>query len=138
MLEMYPPHKNQLLAALPPLDYERISPDLELVALNSGQVLYESGVQMSHVYFPIDSVVSLRHVMKGDTSTEIAIVGNEGIVGFLLFIGGDTAPNLGVVQSNGYAYRFKGQQMKDEFYRAGSMQQLLLHYLQKLLPQLTQ
>jgi CRP-like cAMP-binding protein len=103
-----------------------------------GEVLYESGIQMHHVYFPTTSIVSLLCVMEDGASAEIAVVGNEGIVGVSLFMGGETTPSRAVVQSAGHAYRLQGQLLKDEFYRAGPMQRLLLRYTQALLTQMAQ
>ncbi len=103
-----------------------------------GEVLYESGAQMRHVYFPITSIVSLLYVMEDGASAEIAVVGNEGIVGISLFMGGETTTSRAVVQSAGHAYRMRGQLLKDEFYRAGPMQHLLLRYTQALLTQMAQ
>ncbi|GAB2888579.1 Crp/Fnr family transcriptional regulator [Paralcaligenes ginsengisoli] len=103
-----------------------------------GDVLYESGVQMRSVYFPTSSIVSLLYVMENGASAEIAVVGKEGIVGVSLFMGGETTPSRAVVQSAGQAYQLKGQQLKDEFYRNGPMQHLLLRYTQSLLTQMAQ
>ena len=103
-----------------------------------GEALYEPGVQMHHVYFPTTSIVSLLYVMENGASAEIAVVGNEGIVGVSLFMGGETTPSRAVVQSAGHAYRLKGQLLKDEFFRAGPMQRLLLRYTQALLTQMAQ
>jgi CRP-like cAMP-binding protein len=136
-----PPHsplQNHLLAALPTLDYERTLPHLESVQMNLGDVLYESGSQMRHVYFPTSSIVSLLYVMEDGASAEIAVVGNEGIVGVSLFMGGETTPSRAVVQSAGHAYRLKGQALKTEFCLAGPMQHLLLRYTQSLLTQMAQ
>ncbi|OYY95809.1 MAG: Crp/Fnr family transcriptional regulator [Hydrogenophilales bacterium 28-61-23] len=132
------PRQNHLLAALPAEEAARIFANLELVPMPLGYVLYESGVQMRHVYFPTTSIVSLLYVMEDGASAEIAIVGNEGIVGVSLFMGGETTPSRAIVQSAGHAYRLKGQQLKDEFYRAGPMQRLLLRYTQALLTQMAQ
>jgi len=132
------PRQNHLLAALPAEECARLFPHLELVTMPLGQVLYESGAQMRHVYFPITSIVSLLCVMENGASAEIAVVGNEGIVGVSLFMGGETTPSRAVVQSAGHAYRLKGQLLKDEFYRAGPMQRLLLRYTQALLTQMAQ
>lgn len=133
-----PPRQNHLLAALPADEYARLSPHLELVPMPLGDVLYESGVQMRHVFFPTTSIVSLLYVMEDGASAEIAVVGNEGIVGVSLFMGGETTPSRAVVQSAGYAYQMKGQLLKDEFRRAGPMQNLLLRYTQALLTQMAQ
>lgn len=132
------PRQNHLLAALPADEYARLAPHLEVVAMPLGDALYESGIQMRHVYFPTTSIVSLLCVMEDGASTEIAVVGNEGIVGVSLFMGGETTPSRAVVQSGGYGYRLKGQLLKDEFYRAGPMQRLLLRYTQALLTQMAQ
>ncbi len=132
------PRQNHLLAALPEDDLVRIIPDLELVQMSLGDALYESGVQMRHVYFPTTSIVSLLYVMADGASTEIAVVGNEGIVGISIFMGGESTPSRAVVQSAGHAYRLKGQLLKDEFYRGGPMLRLLLRYTQALLTQMAQ
>jgi CRP-like cAMP-binding protein len=106
--------------------------------LQLGEVLYESGDQLQHVYFPVLSIVSLLYVMADGASAEIAVVGNEGIIGIALFMGGETMPNRAVVQSAGYAYRLKGQVLKEEFNRGGELQHLLLRYTQALLTQMSQ
>jgi CRP-like cAMP-binding protein len=113
-------------------------PLLEIIEMPLGHVLYESGSQLRHVYFPTDSIVSLLYVMENGASAEIAVVGNEGVIGVALFMGGETMPNRAVVQSGGYAYRLKGQLLKDEFNRSGALQHLLLHYTQALLTQMAQ
>ena len=132
------PRQNHLLAALPAAESERLYPHLELVPLPLGEVLYESGDQLQHVYFPTGSIVSLLYVMADGASAEIAVVGNEGVIGIALFMGGETMPNRAVVQSAGYAYRLKGQVLKEEFNRAGELQHLLLRYTQALLTQMSQ
>jgi CRP-like cAMP-binding protein len=132
------PHQNYLLAALPVGELQRLDPSLELVPLPLGEVLYESGDQLQHVYFPTGSIVSLLYVMADGASAEIAVVGNEGIIGIALFMGGETMPNRAVVQSAGYAYRLQGQLLKEEFNRAGELQHLLLRYTQALLTQMSQ
>ncbi|AWI75745.1 Crp/Fnr family transcriptional regulator [Parazoarcus communis] len=132
------PSQNHLLAALPEADFTRLFPSLELVTMPLGHVLYESGIPLRHVYFPTTSIVSLLYVMEDGASAEIAVVGNEGIVGVSLFMGGETTNNRAVVQSAGHAYRLKGQLLKDEFFRAGPMQRLLLRYTQALLTQMAQ
>ena len=132
------PRQNHLLAALPAQECERLLPDLELAAMPLGEVLYESGSQLGHVYFPTTSIVSLLYVMEDGASAEIAVVGNEGIIGVALFMGGETTPSRAVVQSAGYAYRLKGQLLKREFNRSAAMQQLLLRYTQALLTQMAQ
>jgi CRP-like cAMP-binding protein len=130
--------QNHLLDALPESDLVRLLPLLERVPLVLGEVLYESGEQLRHVYFPVNAIVSLLYVMEDGASAEIAIVGNEGIVGISLFMGGETTPSRAIVQSAGHAYRLKGQLLKDEFCRAGPMQHLLLRYTQALLTQMSQ
>ena len=132
------PRQNHLLAALPVVDYERLVDDLELIPMVLGDVLYESGSQQAHVYFPTNSIVSLLYVMEDGSSAEIAVVGNEGIIGVSLFMGGETTPSRAVVQSAGYAYRLKGQLLKREFSRSVELQQLLLRYTQALLTQMAQ
>jgi CRP-like cAMP-binding protein len=130
--------QNHLLAALPPGDFERLSPHLELVEMPLGEALYESGGRLQHVYFPTTSIVSLLYVMEDGASAEIAIVGNEGILGISLFMGGETTPSRAVVQSAGYGYRLKAQLLKQEFNRAGPVMHLLLRYTQALITQMAQ
>jgi CRP-like cAMP-binding protein len=132
------PRHNHLLAALPMEEYDRLAPNLELVQLPLGHVLYESGDELRHVYFPTTAIVSLLYVMLDGASAEIAVVGNEGLIGVALFMGGETMPNRAVLQSAGHAYRLKGQLLKDEFNRSGRMQNLLLRYTQALLTQMAQ
>jgi CRP-like cAMP-binding protein len=132
------PRQNYLLRALPIGEWERLSPLLEWVEMPLGQVLYESGSRLRHVYFPTTAIVSLLYVMKDGASAEIAVVGNEGLVGIALFMGGETTPSRAVVQSAGHAYRLKGQLLKDEFTRAAALQHLLLRYTQALLTQMAQ
>jgi CRP-like cAMP-binding protein len=129
---------NLLLAALPPADYDRIAPHLELVPMRLGDVLYDPGVRMRYVYFPTTCIVSLLYVLEDGASAEIAIVGNEGILGISLFMGGETTPSRAVVQSEGQAYRLKAQRLKDEFQRFGPMLHLLLRYTQALITQMAQ
>lgn len=138
MFELNHFQQNTLLALLPAEDLISLRPHLERVTLTLGQVLSESGKQMSHVYFPVDAIVSLLCVMGDGASTEIAVVGREGVVGISLFMGCETTPSRAIVQSAGHAYRLKGQLLKNEFYRAGSMQRLLLRYTQALLTQMAQ
>ncbi|MEA1051931.1 Crp/Fnr family transcriptional regulator [Lamprobacter modestohalophilus] len=137
------PHQNHLLAALPKAEYERLQPHLEPIALPLGKVLYESGEGLNHVYFSTTAIVSLLYVMENGASAEIAVVGNEGIVGIAVFMGGETMPNRAVVQSAGQAYRLKGLVLKRELARAGgrrhgSLQPLLLRYTMALLTQMAQ
>jgi CRP-like cAMP-binding protein len=132
------PRQNHLLRELPSSEAERLIPQLELVAMPLGSVLYESGSQLRHVYFPTTSIVSLLYVMADGASAEIAVVGNEGMVGVALFMGGETTPSRAIVQSAGHAYRLKGAILKEEFRRAAGLQHLLLRYTQALLTQMAQ
>ena len=132
------PQQNHILAALPAVDYKRLLPHLELVPLPLGWALYESGTEQGYVYFPITSIVSLLYVMEDGSSAEIAVVGNEGVVGIALFMGGETTPSRAVVQSAGYACRLKGRLLKAEFERGGDLQHLLLRYTQALITQMAQ
>jgi CRP-like cAMP-binding protein len=132
------PQHNHLLAALPSGDLERLRPHLKLVSLPLGKALYESGNPLRHVYFPIDSIVSLLYPMTNGVSAEIALVGNDGVVGISLFMGGETTSSGAVVQSAGYAFRLQGTLLKSEFLRAGALQHLLLRYTQALLTQMAQ
>ena len=132
------PRQNHLLAALPAADFERLRPHLTPVPLVLGEALSESGIVLRHVYFPTDSIVSLLYVMADGASAEIAVVGNEGVIGVSLFMGGETTPSRAVVQSAGHAFRLTGQLLKEEFTRAGAMQHLLLRYTQSLLTQMAQ
>ena len=130
--------ENHLLAALPDVEAQRWLPQLERVDMPLGQVLYESGGTLSHVYFPTTAIVSLLYVMENGASAEIAVVGNEGIVGISLFMGGDSTSSRAVVQSAGLGYRLKAQIMKDDFNRAGPVLHLLLRYTQALITQMAQ
>jgi CRP-like cAMP-binding protein len=132
------PTENHLLAALPDGEAQRWLPQLERVEMPLGQVLYESGGTLSHVYFPTTAIVSLLYVMENGASAEIAVVGNEGIVGISLFMGGDSTSSRAVVQSAGLGYRLKAQILKDDFNRAGPVLQLLLRYTQALITQMAQ
>jgi len=132
------PRQNHLLAALPKPEYQRLFPHLELVLLPLGEALYESGDRLIHVQFPTTAIVSLLYVMENGASAEIAVVGNEGIVGIALFMGGETMPNRAVVQSAGNAYRLPGQLLKEEFNRGGAVQHLLLRYTLAMLTQMAQ
>ena len=138
MPEPHDPRQNHLLAALPAQDRERLLPHLERVTMPLGHVLYESGSELRHVYFPTTSIVSLLYVMIDGASAEIAVVGNDGILGVALFMGGETMPNRAVVQSAGHAYRLQGALLKQEFNRSGELQHLLLRYTQALLTQMAQ
>jgi CRP-like cAMP-binding protein len=123
---------------LPEVVRERLFPRLELVEMPLGYVLYESGDILEHVYFPTDCIVSLLYVMENGASAEIAVVGNEGMVGIALFMGGETTPNRAVIQNAGHAYQLKGDLLKMEFNRSGAFQHLLLRYTQALLTQMSQ
>jgi CRP-like cAMP-binding protein len=132
------PPLNKLLAALPADIYERLRPALELVPLKLGASVYEAGGRQAYVYFPTDSIVSLLYVMKDGASAEIAVVGNEGLVGISLFMGGETTPSRAVVQSAGHAYRLRAKVLKSEFEFGGALQHLLLRYTQALITQMAQ
>ena len=134
----YSPEQNCLLAALPASERERLYPHLELISMTLGRVLYESGDALVHVYFPLDSIVSLLYVMENGASAEISVVGNEGLIGLALFMGGETTPSRAIVQSAGFAYRLNGRRLKDEFHRHGELQLLLLRYTQALITQMAQ
>src|SRR6202165_4638377 len=138
MSSPHPQKQNHLLDALPASDYERIQGHLELVPMALGEVLYESGIQLRYVYFPTTAILSLLYVMEDGASAEIAIVGNEGILGISLFMGGETTPSRAVVQSAGYGYRLAAQLLKREFSRAGPVLRLLLRYTQALITQMAQ
>lgn len=138
MPDLQYPQLNHLLAALSPEDFARVSSCLELVEMPLGEVLCESGGRLQHVYFPTTSIVSLLYVMENGASAEIAVVGNEGILGISLFMGGETTPSRAVVQSAGYGYRLKAPLLVDEFNRAGPLMRLLLRYTQALITQMAQ
>jgi CRP-like cAMP-binding protein len=132
------PQENHILAALPPLEQARLFPHLKLVSMPLGQVLYESGAALRHVYFPTNSIVSLLYVMQDGGSAEIAVVGNDGVLGVSLFMGGETTPSRAIVQSAGHAYRLPGNKLKQEFNRHGEMLHVLLRYTQSLITQMAQ
>ena len=132
------PRENHLLAVLPRQESERLFPHMEPVTLALGMALYESGDRLNHVYFPSTAIVSLLSVMENGASAEIAMVGNEGIVGIALFMGSETMPNRAVVQSEGRAYRLQGHLLKGEFNRGGAFQHLLLRYTLAMLTQMAQ
>ncbi len=138
MSSPHSPLQSHLLAALPPADYARLLPDLELVPMSLVDVLYESGGKLRYVYFPTTSIVSLLYVLENGASAEIAIVGNEGILGISLFMGGDTTPSRAVVQSAGYGFRLRAQLLQNEFERFGPTMHLLLRYTQALITQMAQ
>ncbi|WP_430389790.1 Crp/Fnr family transcriptional regulator [Dyella sp. 20L07] len=132
------PRQNRLLGALPEAEWARWEPHLEPVDMPLGKVLYESGSRLSHVYFPTTSIVSLLYVMEDGASAEIAVVGNEGIVGISLFMGGESTPSRALVQSAGKGFRLKADLMLQEFNRAGPVLHLLLRYTQALITQMSQ
>lgn len=134
----YSPTQNHLLAALPAKDYARLLPDLELVPLPLGWAVYEAGGKLGYVYFPTTSIISLLYVMADGASAEIAVTGNDGLVGIALFMGGETTPSRAVVQSAGYGYRLKASVLKREFDQGGAMQHLALRYTQALITQMAQ
>lgn len=129
-------NQNHLLAALPPEEFDRLAPHLELVQLRLGEILYEPGGQMQHAFFPTTAIVSLHYVMESGASAEFAGVGNEGVVGIPLFMGGDSMPSSAMVQTAGHAYRLGARLLKQEFNRTGSLQRLLLRYTQSLVTQM--
>lgn len=129
---------NRLLACLPEADHDRLSPHLELVLMKLGEVVYEAGIILQYAYFPVDCIVSLLYVMKDGDSSETAMVGNDGMVGITLFMGGGATTGRAVVQSDGNAFRVRAAALTQEFYRAGALQHLLLRYTQALLTQTTQ
>ena len=132
------PKQNHLLAALPADDYTRLAPDLEPIPMPLGWAVYESGGQLSYLYFPTTSIVSLLYVMESGASAEIAIIGNEGLVGISLFMGGESTPSRAVVQSAGDAYRLRASVLKREFALGGNLQHLALRYTQALITQMAQ
>lgn len=138
MRETSSPEQNGLLAALPPEVQQRLFPHLERIQLPLGHVLYESGDKLRHVYFPTDAIVSLLYVMESGDSAEIAVVGNEGLVGVALFMGGESTTNRAIVQSAGHAYRMPGGKLKEEFDRHSELLHLMLRYSQALLTQMAQ
>jgi len=138
MRSPHTPKQNHLLAALPADDYARLLPDLELTPMPLGMAVYESGGHLRHVYFPTTSIVSLLYVMESGASAEIAISGNEGLVGISLFMGGESTPSRAVVQSAGNGYRLKASVLKKEFALGGTLQYLALRYTQALITQMAQ
>jgi CRP-like cAMP-binding protein len=132
------PKQNHILAALPAADYARLLPDLELIAMPLGWAMYESGASLGYLYFPTTSIVSLLYVMKNGASAEIAVAGNEGLVGISMFMGGESTPSRAVVQSKGNGYRLKARILKAEFAMGGHLQKLALRYTQALITQMAQ
>jgi CRP-like cAMP-binding protein len=138
MAQPLKPEQNQLLAALPAADYKRLLPYLEPVALPLGLVIFESGTKLRHLYFPASGIVSLLYAMENGASTEIAVIGSDGVVGIALFMGGESTPTRAVVQSAGHGYRLKAAVLKTEFELGGPLQYVLLRYTQALIAQMTQ
>ena len=132
------PRENRLLRAMPGAEYQRLVPSLERVPMSLGQALYESGGAQGYVYFPTTSIVSLLYVLADGATAEIAVAGQEGLVGIALFMGGETTPSRAVVQSAGEGYRLRASVLKKEFERGGALQQLLLRYTQALITQMAQ
>jgi CRP-like cAMP-binding protein len=132
------PKQNHLLAALPADDYQRLLPHLELVPLLLGTAIYEAGGHLEHLYFPTTSIVSLLNVMEDGSSAEIAVTGNDGLIGIALFMGGGSTPSRAVVQSGGHAYRLRSSVLKREFHMGGKLQYLALRYTQALITQMSQ
>ena len=137
-MSSHSPNQNHLLAALPTAEFERLAPHLEPLKMRLGHVLYEPGGQLQHAYFPTTAIVSLHYVMESGASAETAGVGNEGVVGISLFMGGETTPSSAVVQTAGHAYRLESRLLKQEFDRGGLMQHLMLRYTQALITQMAQ
>jgi CRP-like cAMP-binding protein len=138
MASPHTPKQNHLLDALPAKDYARLLPELELIAMPLGWAVYEAGGQLGYVYFPTTCIVSLLYVMEGGESAEIAITGNEGLVGIALFMGGESTPSRAVVQSSGSGYRLRASALKREFALGGHLQHLALRYTQALITQMSQ
>ena len=138
MATLQSPNQNHLIAALPTAEFERLAANLELVPLRLGEVLYEPGEQLRHAYFPTTAIVSLHYVTESGASAETAGVGNEGIVGISLFMGGNTTPSSAAVQTAGHAYRLPGRVLKQEFNRGGLLRGLMLRYTQALITQMIQ
>jgi CRP-like cAMP-binding protein len=135
---LHSPSQNHLLSALPPEEFARLGPHLELIPMQLGQTLYEPGDKLQHVYFPTTAIVSLLYILESGSSAEIAGVGNEGVLGISLFMGGDTTSSSAVVQTAGFGYRLPGVVLKGEFNRGGLVQRLLLRYTQALLTAMCQ
>ena len=134
--DSHTPQQNHLLAALPAAERERLYPHLQLTEMPLAKVVYEPGEAVRYAYFPTDCIVSLLYVLEDGASTEISIIGNEGLIGVSLFMGGETTPSRAVVQSAGYAYRLLGQTLREEFHRNNAIRLLLLRYTQVLITQM--
>jgi len=138
MAALHAPRGNRLLAALPATEYDRLLPHLKPLDLPLGEVLYESGGRMAHVYFPTSGIVSLLYLMQDGASAEISVIGNDGLVGIALLMGGDSTPSRAVVQCAGHAYRLPAAALKEEFERDSPLRPLLLRYTQALITQMAQ
>ncbi|GAA4014829.1 Crp/Fnr family transcriptional regulator [Actimicrobium antarcticum] len=138
MVSLQDPNQNHLLAALLDAEFDRLSPHLELVQMKLGDILYESGGKLEHVYFPTSAIISLHYLLENGSSSEIAGVGNEGVLGISLFMGGNTTPSRAVVQTSGYGYRLKAHVLLEEFNRSGQVMHLLLRYTQALITHMSQ
>ncbi len=138
MATLHNPNQNHLLAALTPAESARLTPHLELVAMPFGEVYYEAGGRLPYVYFPTTSIVSMHYVLENGASAEIAGIGNEGLLGISLFMGGNSTPSRASVRAAGFGYKLKAQLLIDEFNRGGSFQRLLLRYTQALMTQTAQ
>ena len=138
MASMHDPNQNHLLAALLDADFDRLAPHLELIPMLLGDVLYESGASIQYVHFPTTAIISIHYLLENGGSSEIAGVGNEGVLGISLFMGGDSTPSRAMVQTGGHGYRLKASILMDEFNRAGPVMRLLLRYTQALLTQMSQ
>jgi CRP-like cAMP-binding protein len=143
MVAIMTPNQNLLLNVLPGKIIERMFPHLELISMKLGDVVYESGDPLQHVYFPTTAIISLHCITENGASIEIAGVGNEGVVGIALLMGGNTMPSMATVNTAGFAYRLKRQLMMEEFKRAGgrrsgALQNLMLRYIQALMTQIAQ
>jgi CRP-like cAMP-binding protein len=136
--ERHSPKHNGLLAALPPEDFERLRPHMTPVELPLGAVVYESGSPLRHVYFPVSGIVSLLYIMENGASAEIAVIGNDGLVGVSILLGGDSTPSRAVVQVAAQAYQIRSDAVLREFHRGGPMQFLILRYVQALMTQMSQ
>jgi CRP-like cAMP-binding protein len=138
MMTPHGPEQNHLLAALPPVERERVYPHLQLVSMELGKVVCEPGHKLRYAYFPIDCIISFLYLMKNGGSAETAVVGNEGLVGVALFTGVEKSRSRVIVQSAGSAYRMVGERLKDEFHQHGEMHALFLRYTQAVLTQVAQ
>jgi CRP-like cAMP-binding protein len=138
MSSIHAPNQNHLLAAMLDTEFDRLAPHLELVPMLLGDVLYESGAKLPYAYFPTSAIVSLHYLLENGGSSEIAGVGNEGVLGISLFMGGNTTPSRAVVQTSGHAYRIKAHILMDEFNLAGTVMRLLLRYTQALITHMSQ